>query len=304
MRWLIVSVLAVCGLVLLLGRESDPVPDPAMRLPAVMKRLLSLHTQLGEPETGDWRESHYEPGQTFREYLDSDPTTPRGERRVIYVQPIGDFTESRRRIVEATADFLSLYFQLPVITRPDWPVTKIPGHARRRHPEWGMEQVLTGYVLDELLSPELPRDAVALLALTTIDLWPGEGWNFVFGEASISGRVGVWSIYRNGDADSGDAEFRLCLLRTIKTATHETGHMFSMLHCTMYECNMCGSNSTEESDRRTLALCPECLAKLCWATGCDPVARYRQLASFCERHSLSAEQVFYERSIGALAGAG
>ena len=28
---------------------------------------------------------------------------------------------------------------------------------------------------------------VAVLALTTSDLWPGEGWNFVFGQASLRG---------------------------------------------------------------------------------------------------------------------
>ena len=44
------------------------------------------------------------------------------------------------------------------------------------------------------------------------------------------------------------------------TATHETGHMFSMLHCTAYECCMCGSNHREESDRRPVYLCPECTA--------------------------------------------
>jgi hypothetical protein len=26
-----------------------------------------------------------------------------------------------------------------------------------------------------------PADALAYLALTASDLWPGEGWNFVFG---------------------------------------------------------------------------------------------------------------------------
>ncbi len=88
-----------------------------------------------------------------------------------------------------------------------------------------------------------------MIALTTSDLWPGKGWNFVFGQARLRERVGVWSLYRNGDPDESEGAFRLCLLRTIKTATHETGHMFSLRHCTKYECNMCESNNSEESDR-------------------------------------------------------
>ena len=40
-----------------------------------------------------------------------------------------------------------------------------------------------------------------MLAITAFDLWPGPGWNFVFGQASLTERVGVWSMARNGDPD-------------------------------------------------------------------------------------------------------
>jgi archaemetzincin len=158
-------------------------------------------------------------------------------------------------------------------------------------------------VLDKVLRPRLPADACVYIALTTSDLWPGEGWNFVFGQASLSERVGVWSIARNGDPHGNDPEFRLCLLRTLKTASHETGHMFSMQHCTLYECNMCGSNHREEADRRPLWLCPHCLAKLCHATGADPIRRFKDLAAFSKRAGLKTEQEFYEKSLAVLEGA-
>jgi len=165
-----------------------------------------------------------------------------------------------------------------------------------------MDQILSTYVLDQVLIPRVPRDAVAVLALTTSDLWPGKGWNFVFGQASLQSRVGVWSIYRNGDPDAGEEEFRLCLRRTLKTATHETGHMFSMLHCTAYECNMCGSNHRVESDRHPLWLCPVCLAKLTWATGVEPVGRYERLAAFCKENRFVEEAEFFQKSIAVLQG--
>jgi archaemetzincin len=171
------------------------------------------------------------------------------------------------------------------------------------HPSWGDRQILTGFVLDRVLAPRLPDDAAVYLALTASDLWPGEGWNFVFGQASLRKRVGVWSIYRNGDPDAAGAAFRLCLLRTLKTASHETGHMFSMLHCTEYECGMCGSNHREESDRRPLAFCPECAAKVSWATGSDMgdmKGRFRGLAAFCRANGLVPEAEFYESSLRAL----
>jgi len=272
-------------------------------LPLDLDNLRRLFQPLGEPPPGDWLDIHDEPGQTFEEYLLSDPTTSHSLRRIIYVQPLGPFTPSQRAVVDATADFLSRYFQLPLRVSNDWPESLVPEDARRRHPDWGVEQILTDFVLYDLLKPRLPDDAAAYLALTAIDLWPGEGWNFVFGEASIEDRVGVWSIHRYGDPSGGEGAFRLCLLRTLKTATHEAGHLFSMDHCTAYACNMGGSESLAESDRGPLALCPECLAKLCWATQCDPIARYRQLIDFCRTYGLTAEQSFYEHCLQTLVGA-
>ncbi len=156
-------------------------------------------------------------------------------------------------------------------------------------------------MLTQVLRPRLPEDAAAYIAFTSADLWPGEGWNFVFGQASLRDRVGVWSIYRNGDPEAGPDEFRLCLVRTMKTGGHELGHMFGMAHCTAYECGMNGSNTLEEKDRRPLALCPQCVAKVCWATGAEPAERFRRLAAFCRQHGLGGEGRFYEESAAQLA---
>jgi len=277
--------------------KASPTPE---ELRSVIEKLRPLHKKLGEPRPGDWLESHPEPGQTFDEYLACRPVTPRGKRHVIYIQPLGDFTDTQRKVIILTAEFMSRYFNVPVKMSDDLPLSLIPARARRRHPSWGMKQILTTYVLDEVLRPRLPEDAAAYVAFTTSDLWPGRGWNFVFGQASLRERVGVWSIYRNGDPEESDAAFRLCLLRTMKTATHETGHMFSIRHCTAYQCNMCGSNSRPEADRRPIALCPECVAKICWATGTDPAQRYSKLAEFCKKNRLEKEARFYEKSLEAL----
>jgi archaemetzincin len=281
--------------------EADLSRDEIVEgLRSMIGDLRPLHSELGPPEAGDWLSQHDEAGESFEDYLTADPVVPDEERRVIYLQPIGEFTAQQRAIVALTAEYVRLYFNLEVRVLPDKSLTSIPDSAQRRHPSWGMKQLLSTHLLYEVLAPALPSDAAALLGLTAVDLWPGEGWNFVFGQASLRKRVGVWSIYRNGDPGASDAEFALCLLRTIKTATHELGHMFSMQHCTKYECNMCGSNNREESDKGPLALCPECLAKVCWATVTDPVQRYRKLLTYCRKHGLKAEASFFEQSISAL----
>lgn len=257
-------------------------------------KLKPVHKKLGPPQPGEWLAEHEETGQTFQEYLRIKPVTPTGARHTIYVQPLGEFTKEQRQIVEISAEYLSLYFDRPVKLCKDLPLDIIPADARRIHPTWDVPQILTTHVLTEVLKPRLPKDAAAYIAFTASDLWPGEGWNFVFGQATLRDRVGVWSINRLGDPAASDESYKLCLRRTLKIATHETGHMFSMKHCTAYECNMCGCNHQEESDRKPLYLCPECDAKLQWATAAEPKARYLRLAAFFEKHNFDDEQVWFE----------
>jgi archaemetzincin len=282
------------------GADEPKDRPPQGTLPAAFAKLLPLHAKLAPPQPGDWLAEHEEPGQSYTQYVRGHPRRVDQRRRVIYVQPLGEFDPVQRKVLDRTAEFLGIYFQLPVKVREDLSLKVIPAEARREHPTWHVKQILSTYVLESVLQPRLPANACASIALTTSDLWPGRGWNFVFGQASLSERVGVWSIARNGDPHGDDAAFRLCLLRTLKTASHETGHMFSMQHCTFYECNMCGSNHRDEADRRPLWLCPHCLAKLCYATGADPVKRFKELAAFSKREGLRPEQAFYEKSLRLL----
>lgn len=261
------------------------------------KKLIPLHQPLGEIQAGDWLESHTEWGQTFSEYAKSHHIRLTDERNILYVLPLGEFDEKQKKIVELSSEFLSLYFMCEVKTLETKGLEVIPEKARRVHPTWGMRQINSKYVLDDLLKPLLPDDGVALIAFSSSDLYPQDDWNFVFGQASLQSRVGVWSLYRNGDPET---EFTTVLRRTLQTATHETGHMFSIQHCIAYECNMCGSNNREESDRRPLVMCPECVGKVWLATECDPKARFQKLQKFCQENELIKEAEYYGQSIKLL----
>ena len=65
-------------------------------------------------QPGDWLASHQEKGQTFRQYVESDPVRPTRTRYIIYIQPIGEFTETQQKLVKATAEFMRAFFGLPV----------------------------------------------------------------------------------------------------------------------------------------------------------------------------------------------
>lgn len=286
-----------------LGRKyPSPAPPPGatpapLALQSLTLRLAPLHRPMDKPQPGDWLTQHKESGQTFAEYLEESPIHARGKRRVIYVQPLGYFDKAEHEVLDLTARFLGQFFCLPVQVLRRLPVDVLPSHARRVHPSWRDHQLLSTYIIFQLLKPRLRDDAATLLALTPYDLWPGKGWNFVFGMASLQDRVGVWSTYRNGDLAK---ERALHLLRTFKIASHETGHMFSIRHCTAHECGMCGCNNRAESDRRPMEFCPPCLAKLLWATGCDARVRYRNLAALMQEAGLKKQAARYRQLLAAL----
>ena len=73
--------------------------------------------------------------------------------------------------------------------------------------------------------------------------------------------------------------------------------MFSIRHCTKYECIMSGSNHVGETDRRPLDACPECMAKIAWLSGVDPAVRYKKLESVCRSLGLKSEANEFKRKV-------
>jgi archaemetzincin len=271
----------------------DPTDFAAIRKAG--NAIRPLHSKMGKPKPGDWLAHHKESGQTFDEYMRDHKKRVRDQFQTMYVQPLGEFEGTQAKLLEQTVDFMGHFYGLPVKTLDTYTLDKLPKSARRLHPEWNDPQILSTYILDDVLKSRRPRDAVAVLGLTASDLWPGEGWNFVFGQASLTDRVGVWSIYRFGDPDKSADDYKVCLRRTLATAVHETGHMLGIPHCIAYECGMNGSNSLPESDSRPLEFCPECQEKVWWTCGVEPKARYRRLLEFAEKHGLEEEAAYWQK---------
>jgi archaemetzincin len=251
-----------------------------------------------------WDLVYPEHGQTFQEYLTSNPNIPRDPRRILYVRPLGDLTPAQLRIVELTAEYLEQFYGLPTRIAPALPMAHVPAPAHRFNSYLKTDQIQTGYLMDQL-KRALPDDAFAQIGLTASDLYPDEKMNFVFGQAMLRDRVGVWSLNRLGQPDQSEAEFRTTLARTLKIASHETGHMFSIPHCTKYHCIMNGALSLYEVDLHPFDACPECMAKICWATGSDPRERYQRLASFFSRQpGMAAARASLARRRDALSPGG
>lgn len=270
--------------------ETQSTDERVLKIAKFRDAVVPFFSLMGTPEEYDWLAHFKEPGQTFEEYVQGNPTLPTDERRIIYIQPMGEFTASQQKVLAQTADYMRAFYNLPVKLSEASRLEKVPADMRRKLPNTGKKQIKTGYFLENLLPAMLPADAAALICFTNEDLYPGDEWYFVFGQATLEKRVGVWSLSRFGNPDKSAEDYKKFLARTLKVAMHETGHMFSMLHCTKYECLMSGSNHLGEADRRPLDVCPECMAKIVWAMNYEPANRYRNLAEFWKKQDWTEEE--------------
>jgi len=290
--------LVVVTTLLLIGCSETAPPavsvqrDPQLEsLRSDIKKIEPFFKPMGIPGREDWLWDNKEGGQTFDEYIDSNPTVPTEKRKVIYVQPLGKFKADQTKVIKITSEYIEAFYGLMVKALPTRPLTTKLNEPDQRMIDYPKHrQLRTGYIMETMLQPALPADAAALIAFTDEDLYPDSSMYFVFGQASLENRVGVWSLFRLDDQATYDTFLR----RTMKIAAHETGHMFSMRHCTKYECVMSGTNHLGETDRRPVDACPECMAKICWMMKQKPAERYKRLAAFARLNKLENEAREFE----------
>lgn len=278
--------------------------------------LLSLQPQLRraftdagefeakkEPKGFDWLAMHEETGQTFVQYLESRPNVPGSVRKKLYFLPIGTFEKGVAPDLSKLKDYTAAYFHpMPVEMLPVAGDAEVPAKSRINS-STGKKQWKSTDIL-RWLPRKLPADAYAMIAVTMTDLYPEESWNFVFGQASLKERVGVFSFARYHPSwtnePAGDGTETLVLRRAAKVLTHEMGHMFGILHCIHYECNMNGANHLDEADATPMYLCPVCLRKLHHAVRFDPVERYDNLAKFYDANGLKDEARWTGKAAAAI----
>jgi len=255
------------------------------------------------PKDGDWLDAHNEPGQTYDAWTTSGANLARAPKNVIELIPVGAWSD-RAPTVTVLERFTRAFFGLPVRVADPVSTSAIGATSRKRSTG---TQLLTTDILD-WMRKGLKSDTYCALAVTTTDLYPDPGWNFVFGQARLYQRVGVFSFARHDPAfftpraRSQPPPKALILERSLGTLAHEICHMFGMDHCVFYNCLVAGSNHQEESDRHPLHLCPVCLRKLHRGAGMTVVPRYQALASFYQQAGLAEEADWTRRRLAHVRG--
>jgi len=232
------------------------------------------------PEADDWLAQHPEKPQSFDDYVRAAKPVPDATRKVIYLLPVGAFPATAPSLTQL-AGIVHAFFMLEVRTLPTANVRAV-GAKTRINVGTRKRQLFAPDVL-AWLGKRLPEDAFGVVAVTMEDLYPDPKWNFVFGMASLSNRVGVQSLARQDPAFFGEARppgwQTIARRRATWTLLHEISHMFGLTHCTYWRCVVAGANSQDEADRSPLHACPVCLRKLHSAIEFDPAAREDALAS-------------------------
>lgn len=268
-------------------------------LPPAVRRALDPSTfdPIHAPGPADWLSVHPENGQGYADFLHSHPHYPDQTHSTIYLQPLDVFPADAPSLT-ALKSFTEALVSMRVNVLPvmHLPAGKITTRVDR---ETGKRQMLTTDVR-KALAQHMPRDAYCVLGLTMRDLYPDPAWNFVFGEASLTDRVGVYSFARYdprfyGSDSPNRAE--LMLRRSCKVLAHETGHMFGMAHCIYFRCVMNGSNSMDETDASPLHLCPVDLRKLYASNNLNLIERYAHLAHFYRSVDFNDEATWTEKRL-------
>ncbi len=250
--------------------------------------LSDLYPKLGQPQPGEWLYEHNEQGQTFAEFKQQTPISAIISNGKLYLLPLGVVNKD---LIAALRDYLQAVYNLDVIILQEYDILKIPDSVTRNN------QIKTTYILQNILEPILPADAITLMAITGTDLYPDENWNFVFGEANIQNRVGVSSFARYGEYGINDSTNKLIIYRLLKTTTHEILHALGMQHCVGYACVLNGSNSLNESDNKPLIICPACLEKLQFILPESYHGYFERTLKFYQQYHFEKEIQFCEQAL-------
>lgn len=290
-------VLILIGFSVTLSCKNHTEKDPLINAEFQYFNAIEENNEpLSVPKEGDWRYDHDEPLQTFEKYKLQNPKTLNDNQYVIYLQPMGDFTELQQSVMTLTKQYLAIFFQTKTVLLPAITDKLIPPNTIRIR-ENNNIQIPAPYVLDTLLKMNMPKDAIAYMAITAKDLYPQNNWNYVFGLASYTKRVGVSSIYRLQNKVLDSSNFSICLQRLLKVSSHEIGHMFNIHHCTLAKCVMNGSNSLTEIDGSPTRLCSECQKKLSWNIRYNNQKRLKELCNFFSTNQLKKDYKMAEADL-------
>ncbi len=199
--------------------------------------------------------------RSFESFTRGYHIRPTESRHTIVLVPIGELPDDLE--LGPLVSFLEAFFQVPARV----------AEGRETGPS-GLAGKWSADAIQRSLRADLPPDALSVLGLTMVDLYAEDSdpRRQLFGQGHYYNRTAVASLNR-----LYSQRRELLYHRAFKLAAHELTHTFGLRHCTRYRCLLNSSGSVTQSDARPLELCPECLRRLHYLIGFDPVERCQDL---------------------------
>lgn len=187
----------------------------------------------------------------FSSCMTGSSTHGKAEMRTICLVPVG-------RIEQRLLTYLSYQIEkiFPFSVKMDEALLQ-PGYAyNKRRGQYKSDLILTK------LQKVDREEAEKILGVVDLDLYT-PGLNFVFGQASMGGKVALIALPRlRQEFYRLPKDKKLYYSRAIKEAVHELGHTFGLGHCKKRKCVMHFSNSLADTDYKGKKFCDDCLNKL------------------------------------------
>jgi archaemetzincin len=250
--------------------------------PSYIKSIHPNDIEKLDQAKGDWLQTHPEKFVSFSDFENKNTAIPKQLTDTVQLLVLNSKSIDDDSILYICQEYLQAFFQRNVLLT----TTKnlIPNSTNSRNGYDGQLQLNATFILDSVLNKSAVKYYLATMALTHQDIYPGNNWNYVFGLANYTKKVGVTSVYRF-DA----TQKQLQLIRLIKTASHEICHMFGIAHCVTNECVMNGANHLQELDRNQLRLCSDCQQKLMYRLNIEPQKRLQDVLFFLKKYNLIEE---------------
>uniref|UniRef100_K7FIG3 Archaelysin family metallopeptidase 1 n=1 Tax=Pelodiscus sinensis TaxID=13735 RepID=K7FIG3_PELSI len=254
------------------------------------------------PQRFDWLLSHPDAPEDFEAFYQSTLRRKQSAcQKHIYLQPLDLIEEPAGvSLLDSLKSCLESFFLgLRVKCLPSVPLSSIRCCFRQSQDSDRAQLHADGILT--FLKNNKPLDALCVLGLTLLDLYPCETWSFTFGKSLPGQEVGVCSFARfSGSFPQPDCtalhpaagrEERqevtekardrplpfsvLEVVQCCKVTCHEICHLIGLGSCRWLQCIMQGALSLDEALLRPLEPCPVCLRKLQYVVGFKLIERYR-----------------------------
>ncbi len=176
------------------------------------------------------------------------PCAAAADRKLLYVQPLGDELPAADAALVATAIESLIGWEVRTLDRIPLPADAFYKPRRR----WRADKLL------DVLDGRLPKGGARILGLTGADISTTKGDVFdwgVLGLGRIDGASGVISLFRcrKGARAAAHARERLA-----KVAVHEVGHTLGLDHCPNRGCLMEDADGRVATCDREYDFCAHC----------------------------------------------